>query len=68
MDQIAPGATYKDVDTVCASMLDRHLYLNAIKEYGVDFVDNIERRVVRNEYKDHLPYTSKLMDRKEFLV
>lgn len=57
MDQIAPGMTYGDVDSILASLESRSAYRDAIKEYGVDLVSNVEDRVVRNSYKDELPIT-----------
>ena len=58
MDQIAPGATYGDVDLILDSLDDRKKYRNAIDTCGLDLVKRVEDRAVANAYKDRLPITS----------
>lgn len=55
MDQIAPGATYDDVDYIISSLDNRKDYRKAIDKFGLDLVKRIEDRVERNAYKDKLP-------------
>lgn len=55
LDQIAPGATYADVDCIIASLEDRKDYRDAIEEYGLELVKRVEDRVIKNSYKDRLP-------------
>ena len=57
LDQIAPGATYGDVDLILDSLDDRKKYRNAIDTCGLDLVKKVEDRVIANTYKDKLPYT-----------
>jgi len=57
MDQIAPGATYKDVDLILDSLADRFKYRKAIDSCGLDLVRRVEDRVIANDYKDKLPIT-----------
>lgn len=57
MDQIAPGATYGDVDLILDSLTDRLRYRKAIDICGFDLVKRIEDRVMANSYKDKLPIT-----------
>jgi nicotinamide-nucleotide amidase len=57
MDQIAPGATYGDVDMIIDSLFDRDKLFNAIDVAGYDLVRQIERRYRSNYYKDKLPIT-----------
>lgn len=61
MDQIAPGATYGDVDYIISSLDNRRNYRKAIDKCGLDLVKRIEDRVERNAYKDRLPITPYLM-------
>ena len=63
MDQIAPGATYGDVDLILDSLNDRKNYRKAIDKCGLDLVKRIEDRVERNAYKDRLPITPYLMSK-----
>jgi NAD+ synthetase len=58
MDQIAPGATYGDVDLILDSLTDRFKYRQAIDICGLDLVKRVEDRVIANDYKDKLPITS----------
>ena len=58
LDQIAPGATYGDVDFIINSLSSRRLYSEAIDKCGLDLVKRIENRFDSNAYKDKLPYTS----------
>lgn len=55
LDQIAPGALYKDIDTIIDSLGDRKSYRKAIDEIGLDLVKTIETRVDNNAFKDKLP-------------
>ena len=57
MDQIAPGATYGDVDLILDSLDDRKKYRNAIDTCGLDLVKRVEDRAIANAYKDKLPVT-----------
>ena len=57
MDQIAPGATYGDVDNILDSLFDRTKLLNAIELSGFDIVKRIESRYMNNFFKDRLPIT-----------
>ena len=61
MDQIAPGATYGDVDFILDSLYDIHSYRKAITKCGFELVTRIEDRVTANSYKDKLPITPRLM-------
>lgn len=61
MDQIAPGATYGDVDLILNSLDDRKKYRNAIDICGLDLVKKVEDRVIANAYKDKLPITPIIM-------
>lgn len=55
LDQIAPGATYGDVDYILESLSDRISYSKVIDVYGLDLVKKIEHRVDKNYYKNKLP-------------
>lgn len=55
LDQIAPGASYGDVDYILESLFDRISYSKAIDVCGLDLVKKIEQRVDRNHYKNKLP-------------
>jgi NAD+ synthetase len=57
MDQIAPGATYGDVDLILDSLDDRFKYRKAIDICGLDLVKRVEDRTIANAYKDKLPIT-----------
>lgn len=61
MDQIAPSASYGDVDLILDSLFDRHRYRKAIEDYGIELVGRIEDRCIANDYKDKLPITPQLM-------
>ena len=61
MDQIAPGMTYNDVDTILAGLESRKAYNAVIKEYGIELVDKVESRVIANDFKDQLPITLNTM-------
>lgn len=61
MDQIAPGATYGDVDLILESLKDRFSYRNAINQCGLELVVLVEDRVIANDYKDKLPITPVIM-------
>ena len=61
MDQIAPGATYGDVDYIINSLNNRKNYRKAIDRCGLDLVKRVEDRVEANSYKDKLPITPYLM-------
>lgn len=61
MDQIAPGATYGDVDYIINSLNNRKNYRKAIDICGLDLVKRVEDRVEANSYKDKLPITPYLM-------
>ena len=61
MDQIAPGATYGDVDLILDSLTDRFKYRKAIDICGLDLVKRVEDRAMANDYKDKLPITSRKM-------
>lgn len=61
LDQIAPGATYGDVDFIIDSLSYRRKYSEAIDKCGLDLVKRIEHRCNTNTYKDKLPYTSLIM-------
>lgn len=64
MDQIAPGATYGDVDLILDSLADRFKYRKAIDICGLDLVKRVEDRAIANDYKDKLPITPLKMSRK----
>jgi len=57
LDQIAPGATYGDVDLILDSLTNRFKYRKAIDICGLDLVKRIEDRAIANDYKDKLPIT-----------
>lgn len=57
MDQIAPGATYGDVDLILDSLNNVADYRNAIKVCGIELVRQVEERAIANSYKDKLPIT-----------
>jgi len=57
MDQIAPGATYGDVDLILYSLNNVVDYRNAIKVCGIELVRKVEERAIANDYKDKLPIT-----------
>lgn len=57
LDQIAPGATYGDVDCILNSLDARKPYRKAIDLCGLDLVKRIEDRYEANYYKDKLPIT-----------
>lgn len=57
MDQIAPGATYGDVDFILNSLNNRIEYRKAIDKCGLDLVRKVEDRVMANAYKEKLPIT-----------
>ena len=57
MDQIAPGATYGDVDLVLYSLNNVVDYRNAIDVCGIELVRQVEKRAIANSYKDKLPIT-----------
>ena len=57
LDQIAPGATYGDVDFILDSLDDRFKYRQAIDQCGLELVTRVEDRVIANDYKDKLPIT-----------
>ena len=57
MDQIAPGATYGDVDFILNSLDNRFKYREAIDKCGLELVTRIEDRVIANSYKEELPIT-----------
>ncbi len=57
MDQIAPGATYGDIDLILDSLTDRFKYRKAIDICGLDLVRRVEDRAIANDYKDELPIT-----------
>ena len=57
MDQIAPGATYGDVDLILDSLDSRLKYRKAIDVCGLDLVKRVEDRAIANAYKDKLPIT-----------
>lgn len=61
MDQIAPGATYGDVDLILDSLDSRLKYREAIDVCGFDLVKRVEDRSARNAYKDKLPITPNIM-------
>jgi NAD+ synthetase len=61
MDQIAPGATYGDVDFILNSLRNRFTYRDAIEKCGFDLVDRIDRRVGANYYKRELPIVPRIM-------
>lgn len=61
MDQIAPGATYGDVDYILNSLRNRFTYRDAIEKCGFDLVDRIDRRVGANYYKRDLPIVLPIM-------
>ena len=61
LDQIAPGASYGDVDYILSSLEDRFTYRQAIEAYGIELVSRIEDRCIANSYKDKLPITPKIM-------
>lgn len=57
LDQIAPGATYGDVDFILNSLTNRFKYREAIDKCGLELVTRIEDRVIANSYKEELPIT-----------
>ena len=57
MDQIAPGATYGDVDLILDSLTNVSKYRQAIDVCGLALVERVEDRVIANNYKDKLPIT-----------
>lgn len=57
LDQIAPGATYGDVDFILNSLDNRFKYREAIDKCGLELVTRIEDRVIANSYKEELPIT-----------
>lgn len=57
LDQIAPGATYGDVDFILNSLANRLMYRDAINKCGFELVTRVEDRCERNAYKDKLPIT-----------
>lgn len=60
LDQIAPGASYAEVEDILLS-LDNHIeYRRCIEEYGQELVFHIEDRVRNNAYKDTLPVAPKI--------
>ena len=61
MDQIAPGATYEDIDYILKSLDNRFTYRKAIDKCGFDLVKKIEDRVTANYYKNSLPITPEYM-------
>jgi len=65
MDQIAPGATYGDVDLILDSLTDRFKYRKAIDTCGLALVERVEDRAIANDYKDKLPITPSKMKRHE---
>jgi hypothetical protein len=65
MDQIAPGATYGDVDLILDSLADRFKYRKAIDICGLALVEKVEDRAIANAYKDKLPITPSKMKRHE---
>lgn len=61
LDQIAPGATYGDVDFILNSLDNRFKYREAIDKCGLELVTRIEDRVIANSYKEELPITTRGM-------
>ena len=61
LDQIAPGATYGDVDLILNSLDNRFRYREAIDKCGLELVTHIEDRVIANSYKEELPITPRGM-------
>jgi NAD+ synthetase len=61
LDQIAPGATYGDIDFILASLGGRIEYRRAINKCGLDLVECVESRYEANSYKDKLPITPQRM-------
>jgi len=61
LDQIAPGATYGDVDYILKSLDNRFTYRQAIDKCGFDLVKKIDDRVATNYYKRSLPFTHRYM-------
>lgn len=61
LDQIAPGATYGDIDYILKSLDSRLTYRKAIDQCGFDLVKRIEDRVTANYYKHSLPITPEYM-------
>lgn len=61
LDQIAPGATYGDVDYILKSLDSRFAYRQAIDKCGFDLVKKIDDRVAANYYKRSLPITHRYM-------
>lgn len=61
LDQIAPGATYGEVDFILKSLENRFTYRDAIDKCGLDLVKKVDDRVGANYYKRYLPITHKYM-------
>jgi NAD+ synthetase len=61
LDQIAPGATYGEVDFILNSLDNRFKYREAIDKCGLELVTRIEDRVIANSYKEELPITPRGM-------
>lgn len=61
LDQIAPGATYGDVDFILNSLYNRLKYREAIDKCGLELVTRIDDRVMANSYKEELPITPRGM-------
>lgn len=61
LDQIAPGMTYGDVDTILKSFENRSSYRQVIEDYGIEAVNRIDNRIEANYYKRYLPITPRNM-------
>ena len=61
LDQIAPGMTYGDVDSILKSFENRSSYRQVIEDYGIEAVNRIDNRIEANYYKRYLPITPRNM-------